>query len=665
MASGDGDEVPPVKLILVTGGVISGVGKGIISSSLGVLLKAHGYKTSSIKIDPYINIDAGTFSPNEHGEVFVLDDGGEVDVDLGNYERFLDVRLTCDHNITTGKIYSQVIERERRGDYLGKTVQVVPHVTDAISNWVQRVAQIPVDGSGKCPAVCIIELGGTVGDIEGMPFVEAFTKFQTSAFREHFMNVHVSIIIFPKSTGEPKTKPVQMSIRELRQRGLYPDLLFCRSATPITDTLRNKISSSCALDNDQVIGVSDVSNIYEVPFLLDKQHVVERIVRRLKLPPLECQTDPLADWRHLAQMCDAPKQHVKIAVVGKYIKAPDAYASIRKALQHSAMHARRNLVLELIDSESLQVDADPESHAEAWKKLKSVDGILVPGGFGTRGVMGKILACKYARVNKIPFLGVCLGMQCAVIEFARNVCNIEGANSTECDSNLRPEQQVVIHMPEHDGLKNGMGGTMRLGLRDTVFLIEKCKLRRLYGKMRVSERHRHRYEVNPAMVPMFCEKGLYFVGMGTDELCCCGDTFAKRTRSAATLIEVAEANLCNGVKDDNSYTVDETTYEVLMAKVKVLCQRNDSKSDTAARMEMMELKDHPYYVGVQCHPEFLSHPMSPSPPFFGLICAASGQLEMYLRSPKNLVEDPADIKNETLERTTNCNSTRGVLTLVN
>ncbi|KHN79744.1 CTP synthase 2 [Toxocara canis] len=635
--------LPPVKMVLVTGGVISGVGKGIISSSLGVLLKAHGYRVSAIKIDPYINIDAGTFSPFEHGEVFVLDDGGEVDLDLGNYERFLNVRLTRDNNITTGKIYQHVIERERRGDYLGKTVQTIPHVTGAIVDWVERVAAIPVDGTDQRPDVCIIELGGTIGDIEGMPFVAAFEKFQRPAYRDLLMTVHVSLVLDPKTTGEPKTKPMQNSVRNLRASGLIPDLLMCRSEKPLSKALREKIAAFGMVEPEQVIGVHDVANIYKVPLLLHQQNVLEMITERLKLPHVDAlgtvsMTPNMFQWTHLSNLCDSFSEEVRIALVGKYVRITDAYASVNKALRHAAIHAKRKLIIEYVDAEYLEESTDPERIAgynKAWDALRRSDGILVPGGFGDRGIEGKIAACEYARVNGVPFLGVCLGMQCAAIEFARNVLGIKHANSTEFDKALSDDEQVVIDMPEHDAANKGAGGTMRLGLRETVFLTDICKLRKLYGARRVSERHRHRYEVNPEIVPKLSRAGLLFVGMGTDEKPT-SVVADRRTQSSATLVQLAEVETqSNSSQEDLSETVEPVVDNNLLTKIEELCRRGgDGKKRTAIRMEMLELQGHPYFVGVQYHPEYLSHPLQPSPPFFGLVCAASNQLEGLLRGSK-------------------------------
>ncbi|PAV76486.1 hypothetical protein WR25_11629 [Diploscapter pachys] len=473
-----------IKYILVTGGVISGVGKGIISSSIGVLLKNNGYKVSAIKIDPYLNIDAGTFSPYEHGEVFVLDDGGEVDLDLGNYERFLNVRLTRDNNITTGKMFQHVTERERRGDYCGKTVQMIPHLTDAIIEWIERVAKIPVDNTNQTPDVCIIELGGTVGDIEGMAYLSAFERFQCPKMRNRLMNVHVSLILEPKAAGEPKTKPMQNSVRNLRMSGLTADLLICRSSNPLALDVRQKIASFGPADLDQVINVHDVSNIYKVPLLLQEQGVLEKIIDRLQLPTIpDTVRDDLSfnmiHWMHLSELCDRYDGEVIIALVGKYVKIEDAYASVNKALGHAAVFAKRKLVLKYVDSELLEDPPGREGEIKtAWETLKKAHGVIVPGGFDKRGVEGMIRACEYCRVSKVPFLGVCLGMQCAAVEFARNVLGIKGANSTEFNKGLNESQQIVIDMPEHSVESKGLGGTMRLGLRTTVFLTDKCILRK-------------------------------------------------------------------------------------------------------------------------------------------------------------------------------------------
>ncbi|GJQ82025.1 hypothetical protein Trydic_g6901 [Trypoxylus dichotomus] len=537
-----------MKYILVTGGVISGVGKGVISSSF----------------------DAGTFSPYEHGEVYVLDDGGEVDLDLGNYERFLDVTLHRDNNITTGKIYQLVIDRERRGDYLGKTVQVVPHVTDAIQEWVEKVAQIPVSRSGKAPEVCIIELGGTIGDIESMAFVEAFRQFQFRVKRENFCVAHVSLIPQPRSTGEHKTKPTQSSVRELRGLGLSPDIIVCRSEKPIDQSVKDKISNFCHVAPDQVICIPDLSSIYKVPIFMETHGIVEYLNDRLKLGinPMPPARKFMKQWIELSDKIENLRNEVNIALIGKYTRLEDSYTSITKALQHAANSLGYKVNIKFIDSSKLEkamLSEDPVVYHEAWHELCKTDGIVVPGGFGRRGVEGKIEACRWCRENNKPFLGICLGFQTAVIEFARNILKLENANTAECDEMV--EHPVIIDMPEHN--PGQLGGTMRLGKRTTVFKesASLSKIKRLYGKVSsIEERHRHRYEVNPKYIKDIEDAGLKFVGVDKD----------------------------------------------------------------AERMEIFELENHPYYVAVQFHPEYLSRPMAPSPPFVGLILAAKDKLKSYL-----------------------------------
>ncbi|XP_018580459.1 CTP synthase 1 isoform X1 [Scleropages formosus] len=579
-----------MKYILVTGGVISGIGKGIIASSVGTILKSCGLHVTAIKIDPYINIDAGTFSPYEHGEVFVLDDGGEVDLDLGNYERFLDIRLTKDNNLTTGKIYQSVINKERRGDYLGKTVQVVPHITDAIQEWVMRQAKIPVDDDGLGPQVCVIELGGTVGDIESMPFIEAFRQFQFKVKRENFCNIHVSLVPQPSATGEQKTKPTQNSVRELRGLGLSPDLVVCRCSTPLDNAVKEKISMFCHVEPEQVICVHDVSSIYRVPLLLEDQGVVDYFCHRLHLPIEMRPRKMLTKWKEISDRSDRLLEHCSIALVGKYTKFSDSYASVIKALEHSALAINHKLAVKYIDSADLEaatLHQEPVKYHEAWQKLCSADGVLVPGGFGVRGTEGKIQAISWARKQKKPFLGVCLGMQLAVCEFARNVLDWQDANSTEFDPECK--YPVVIDMPEHN--PGQMGGTMRLGKRRTIFKTTNSILRKLYGDAEyVDERHRHRFEVNPELKQHFEEKGFRFVGQDME----------------------------------------------------------------GERMEVIELDDHLYFVGVQYHPEFTSRPIKPSPPYFGLLLAAAGKLQSYLQkgchlSPRDTYSDRSGSSSPDLE----------------
>ncbi|XP_063377374.1 CTP synthase isoform X1 [Cydia fagiglandana] len=580
-----------MKYILVTGGVISGVGKGVIASSFGTILKSCGIDVTSIKIDPYINIDAGTFSPYEHGEVYVLDDGGEVDLDLGNYERFLDITLHRDNNITTGKIYQQVIERERRGDYLGKTVQVIPHITDAIQEWVQRVAHIPVTAENTPPRVCIVELGGTIGDIEGMSFVEAFRQFQFRVKKENFCCAHVSLVPMtrpfaafgqqPKSTGEPKTKPTQSSVRELRGLGLSPDLILCRSEKPINHTVKEKISNFCHVAPDQVICIHDLTSVYHVPLLMEAQGVVTYLNERLQLNiSMPRPGRFMQKWRNLAKRVDNLRKEVNIALVGKYTKLEDSYASVTKALQHACIAASSKLNLTYIEAVSLERQTkidDPVSYHKAWQDLCKSDGVIVPGGFGQRGMEGKIEACQWCRETQKPFLGICLGLQASVIEFARNVLGLKGANSTEV--NPQCEDKLVIDMPEHH--PGNMGGTMRLGKRKTY--LEPSLITQLYKRDVIEERHRHRYEVNPEYIERLEAGGLRFVG----------------------------------------------------------------KDETKTRMEVAMVENHPYYVSVQFHPEYLSRPLSPSPPFLGLILASLGKLKNYMSkgcrlSPRNLSDVSSD-----------------------
>ena len=541
-----------MRYIVVSGGVLSGLGKGVTASSIGVLMKACGLRVTSIKIDPYLNSDAGTMSPFEHGEVFVLDDGGEVDLDLGNYERFLDLNLGRDNNLTTGKVYSKVIEAERRGDYLGKTVQVIPHITDAVMDWIETVAHQPSDDSGLEPEVCIIELGGTVGDIESAPYVEALRQFQFRVGRNNVTFVHVSLVPVMGPVGEQKTKPTQHTVKELMGLGITPDILVCRSSAPLNPETRAKLAAFCHVPEEAVISTHDVPNIYHVPLMLEAQGLCATL--GLKVQP----NGLLDDWRRMAHHLDALEENVTIAMVGKYTDLSDAYLSVIKALQHAAMAADRKLTIDWLEAGELEHGVPDDVHADAWKRLRAADGILVPGGFGHRGVEGKILAANYARTNGVPYFGICLGLQVAAIEFARNVLGMEGSTSTEFDEDC--PNPAVIFMPEIS--TTHLGGTMRLGSRPTLFQVDDCKVKRLYGGLEsVDERHRHRYEVNPELIERLEAAGLTFVG----------------------------------------------------------------KDETGQRCEILELPDHPYFVAVQYHPEFKSRPGRPSPPFLGLILAASGQ----------------------------------------
>lgn len=539
-----------MKYVVVSGGVLSGLGKGVTASSIGVLLKSAGLRVTSIKIDPYLNSDAGTMSPFEHGEVFVLDDGGEVDLDLGNYERFLDINLSKDNNLTTGKIYANVIEAERRGDYLGKTVQVIPHVTDAIQDWIEDVAARPADGSDGTPDACIIELGGTVGDIESAPYVEALRQFQFRVGRENVTFVHVSLVPVMGPVGEQKTKPTQHTVKELRGLGITPDILVCRSSAPLNDETRNKLAAFCHVQPKAVMSTHDVPNIYHVPLMLQEQGMCDIL-------EVDCTaTSLLEEWKTMAHHLDTLTEEVHIAMVGKYTDLSDAYLSVIKSLQHAAMAVDRKLVIDWIEASHLEPQWDKDESDAAWAALKKADGILVPGGFGDRGIEGKIAAAHHARTNNIPYLGICLGLQVATIEFCRNVLGLEGANSTEFEDN--PAHAAVVFMPEIS--KTHLGGTMRLGTRPTLWQVDSCQIRTLYGPGEaVDERHRHRYEVNPDLIERIEAAGLVYVG----------------------------------------------------------------KDDSGQRCEIFELEGHPYYVGVQFHPEFKSRPNRPSPPFLGLLQAAT------------------------------------------
>lgn len=553
----------PMKYVVVTGGVISGVGKGIIASSTGVLLKSLGLRVTAIKIDPYLNIDAGTLSPLDHGEVFILDDGGETDLDLGNYERFLNVTLTRDNNITTGKIYRHVIERERKGDYLGKTVQVVPHITDSIQDWIERVSQEEVEdehGIKGRPDACVIEMGGTVGDIESAPFIEALRQFQFRVGRENFLLIHVSLVPVVGSVGEQKTKPTQASVRDLRGLGLTPDVVACRSAKPLEAAIKEKISMFCQVAPEQVLSVHDCNSVYQVPLILQQQGLSAFIAEKLNISATQFKANEefFNKWIHIAKVQAENKEELSVALVGKYTFLQDSYLSITKALNHASLYLEKSVKINWIEAADLENEKETQKYETAWDLLKSSDCILVPGGFGDRGMLGKLIACQYARTDKIPFLGICLGFQMAVIEYSRNVLNLPDANSTEMNADTA--NPVVFFMPE--GSKTHMGGTMRLGSRKTVFQGD-SQAKTLYTQLKfinpdgesADERHRHRYEINPDYVPRLEAAGLHFVG----------------------------------------------------------------KDETGNRMEILEIPGHPFYVGVQFHPEFKSRPMHPSPLFVGLL----------------------------------------------
>lgn len=554
------------RFVFVTGGVVSGLGKGITISSLGRLLRSMDLKVTCIKIDPYLNTDAGTMSPFEHGETFVLDDGGETDLDLGNYERFLDINLTKDHNITTGKVYSTVIEKERTGDYLGKTVQVVPHITDEIQERISKVSKLSVDSSGEAPDICLVEIGGTVGDIESSVFLEALRQFIVRVGRDKCCLLHVSLVV---TLGEQKTKPTQHSIKTLMGLGLLPDVIVCRSNKPLEETVRRKISAFCHVSPLNVVSVHDCSNIYHVPLILHQQKLEKIVLKRLGLEKYLDRSVDLKEWREIANVVDTATEVVKIALVGKYTKLSDAYLSVNKAIKHASIAHNLKLKLISIDSSYLEVEqTGTKEYIESWALLEEADGIIIPGGFGKRGVEGMIKAINFARIKKTPILGICLGLQTMIIEYSRNVLSLKDAHSAEFCSDSK--NKVIFEMLEHHTGK--MGGTMRLGSRITKVDAKSLASKLYKNKTEVIERHRHRYEVNPAYVERLEENGMKFVG-------------------------------------------------------------KDVKGE---RMEIIELdrKDHPFFVGVQYHPELKSRPINNklSPPFEGLILAASGRFDEFYSS---------------------------------
>ncbi len=485
------------KHIFVTGGVVSGLGKGITASSIGLLLKARGLRVASQKFDPYINVDPGTMSPFQHGEVFVTEDGAETDLDLGHYERFLDEFVQRDSNVTTGGIYNSVITKERRGDYLGGTVQVIPHITNEIKSRIHRLSQsLDVD-------VLITEIGGTVGDIESLPFLESIRQFRKDIGRENVLYVHVTLVPVIGVVGEPKTKPTQHSVAELREIGIQPDVIVVRSEQPVEQGIREKIALFCDVDPDAVVSARDADDIYRIPLLMHREGLDDLVVRMLQL---ECADEPdLEEWQALVDRIDACEGEVTIALVGKYVQLHEAYLSVWEALKHSAIHHCRKLDLRWVDAE----DLTPDTVAE---KLACADGVIVPGGFGQRGIEGKIEAITYCRERKVPFLGVCLGMQCGVIEFARSVCAMADANSSEFD----PETPfpVIDLLPEQKNVAD-MGGTMRLGA-SPVRVIPGTKAMAAYAAEEVHERHRHRYEVNNDLRPQLETAGLVVSGTTAD-----------------------------------------------------------------------------------------------------------------------------------------------------
>lgn len=526
------------KYIFITGGVVSSIGKGIVASSLGRLLKNRGLSVSILKFDPYINIDAGTMSPYQHGEVFVTEDGAETDLDLGHYERFIDVALSRENNVTAGSIYQRVINKERKGDYLSGTVQVIPHITDEIKESIKALAS-------KGFQVVIVEIGGTVGDIEGLPFIEAIRQFKKDAGKGNTLYIHVTLIPSVSTTGELKTKPTQHSVKELRSYGIQPDILVCRTNQDLPQSVKEKLSLFCDIDKEAVIEGNDVESIYDVPMSLEEAGLANQVVERLNI---ESNKPEWNGWLDVAQKLKASDKTVKIAIVGKYVALGDAYISVSESLKHACASLGFKA-----DIKWVHADEEVEKF-EAEKYLNDVDGILIPGGFGDRGVEGKIKAIKYARENNVPFLGLCLGLQCAVIEFARNACGITDAHSTEF---VPDSKNPVIDIMEHQKDVKNIGGTMRLGKWDCK-LNSESKIRELYGSDIISERHRHRYEVNNNYREVLESKGLRFAG--------------------TTL--------------DNSL------------------------------VEIIELPEHPWFVASQFHPEFKSRPGQPHPLFLGFIKAA-------------------------------------------
>lgn len=527
------------KHIFVTGGVVSSLGKGIASASIGLLLKRRGLKVALQKFDPYINVDPGTMNPFQHGEVFVLDDGAETDLDLGHYERFLGENLARQSNVTTGQIYETVISRERRGDYLGATVQVIPHVTNEIKSRIRLIEKRngPID-------VVITEIGGTVGDIESLPFLEAIRQMALESPRQTTAFVHLTLVPYISTAGEPKTKPTQHSVKALREIGIQPDILLCRTQSPLSESIRGKIGLFCNVAAEAVFSAVDVSTVYEVPVLFHDQELDNLICSLLNIsaPPPE-----IEDWRQMVNKIKDPARRVRIAICGKYVNLKDAYKSIIEAFVHAGVVNDTHVELEWISSESIKKQG-PEPF------LDNVDGLLIPGGFGERGVEGKIEAIRFVREHNIPFFGICLGMQCAVIEFARTVCGLEDAQSTEF--NREAGHPVITLLSEQREVIN-MGGTMRLGAYPCV-LAEGTKSMRAYGKSQISERHRHRYEFN------------------------------------------------------NNYR--ETIFGAGMIP--------SGLSPDGGLVEMIEIPNHPWFVGVQFHPELKSRPTAPHPLFRDFVAAA-------------------------------------------
>ena len=529
------------KYIFVTGGVVSGLGKGITAASLGRLLKNRGYKVTIQKMDPYINVDPGTMSPIEHGEVFVTDDGAETDLDLGHYERFIDENLTKNSSITTGKIYSSVIAKERRGEYLGKTVQVIPHITNEIKDNIYSFENEDVD-------IVITEIGGTIGDIEGLSFIEAIRQVGIEKPRGDVCYIHVTLLPYISGSNELKSKPTQHSVKELQSLGIKPDILVCRSELPITDSIRRKLALYCNVRPESVIQNATVDNLYAVPLMLEKEGLTTEVCKYLNLDKIEPKNE---EWEKMIDnIRSIGDNKVSVAIVGKYVALEDSYLSVAESLRHAGFANNVKVDIGFVDSEEITKD-------NAKEKLSKYDAILVPGGFGNRGIEGKIETIKFARENNVPFLGICLGMQMAVVEFARNVLGLKDANSEEFDENSKNQ---VIHIMDEQRNIEDKGGTMRLGSYPCV-LKEGSKAQKIYGKDRIDERHRHRYEYNNSYKEQMEAKGL----------------------------------ICSGTSPDGRL------------------------------VEIVELKDHPYFIAGQFHPEFKSRPNRPSPLFKGLIEAAKNK----------------------------------------
>ena len=528
----------PVKYVFVTGGVVSGLGKGITAASLGRLLKARGYKVTMQKFDPYINIDPGTMNPIQHGEVFVTDDGAETDLDLGHYERFIDESLTKNSNVTTGKIYWSVLHKERRGDFGGGTVQVIPHITNEIKSRFYR------NYNENETHIAIIEVGGTVGDIESQPFLEAIRQFQHDVGRENAILIHVSLIPYLKASGEMKTKPTQTSVKKLQGMGIWPDILVCRSEHPLEDGLKEKIALFCNVPVSHVLQNLDVEYLYEAPLAMEEEHLAQVACECLNLP---CPEPDLDDWKAMVEALRHPTKDVTVALVGKYIQLHDAYISVVEALKHGGIAEHATVHIKWIDSEQLNEENVDEM-------LGDVSGILVPGGFGGRGIDGKIVAIHYARTHKIPFLGLCLGMQLAIVEYARNVAGLKDAHSIELDPGT--SHPVIALMPDQEDIED-IGGTLRLGSYPCV-LDKTTKAYELYGTDQIAERHRHRYEVNNDYRKILTDHGLTLSGLSPD----------------------------------------------------------------GRIVEMIEIKDHPFFIATQAHPELKSRPNRPHPLFRGFVKAS-------------------------------------------